>query len=743
MRQLTFYLFLSYISVQSVRAQEPLIIYDENNPTARILYEGAHEPKKSEIQIPPQYPVEGNYTPTSYSNGPLGIDPNRGFCDYVYVPTEGKLKPGTQYTLKLRMKFDENYDQMSFYQDHFGIALTSFLYPNRFPSHWGLWRHTNESLGVFQGDEIITIEKEFRPLCTSKFLVLGVFRAGEMDHLSCFFCYYPFEIYELTVTESADPSKPSRYFGDEFKQEAPTNFSKREYNVFFDSGSSKIGSSNLIMLDSLASNLKTTQDIILLSAYTDMSGNDNVRLGAARNNAVHKALTNRGIEKSRITYYNFADSEAAEVIVSTDRRVEINLIKGNLFRKHYSDAIESAKAGDYPTAYKTMTNEWLKAIPPKKALLAVSDCWGEGKKADFFKGQLLGAIKTKVYGKHALRFKLDSLRMEWLKGRGLYAHQSLLRMPGTQHDCNFRIDKSRDAALRKEADSIFERHGFPIRDEVGIRAAEVLPELIFTSDDVPYLEKYLPLFKSACEERKLKWEFYARLYDKISIAKFGFQRYGTKMQRGKNGKLTPSFPFEDPEMVDEYRRRVKLAPFTKSMNNDFQAKQENLDADLVKMLNNIYKADQHLRNTINENRHRGFQRMKSIDSLNQIKIKRILDERGWLGPEIIGERGTETLFLVIQHADLDYQLQYLPMMREAVINGNAKGSNLALLEDRVALGQGKKQIYGSQIHRNAETGEYYVAPLENPEEVNLRRAEVGLGRIEDYVKRWNIVWDER
>ena len=78
------------------------------------------------------------------------------------------------------------------------------------------------------------------------------------------------------------------------------------------------------------------------------------------------------------------------------------------------------------------------------------------------------------------------------------------------------------------------------------------------------------------------------------------------------------------------------------------------------------------------------------------------------------------------------------MMREAVKNGKAAGSSLALLEDRVALGQEKKQIYGSQIHRDQRTGKYFVAPIEDEFNVNRRRASVGLEPLEDYVKHWNI-----
>ena len=129
------------------------------------------------------------------------------------------------------------------------------------------------------------------------------------------------------------------------------------------------------------------------------------------------------------------------------------------------------------------------------------------------------------------------------------------------------------------------------------------------------------------------------------------------------------------------------------------------------------------------------------DSINLIKVKKILDERGWLGAKVIGTQGNSTLFLVIQHADLETQLTYLPMMREAVKLGNANASSLALLEDRVAMRQGKKQIYGSQIARDQESGEYYVFPLIEPEKVNERRAEVGLGTIEEYIKIWGMTWD--
>lgn len=179
--------------------------------------------------------------------------------------------------------------------------------------------------------------------------------------------------------------------------------------------------------------------------------------------------------------------------------------------------------------------------------------------------------------------------------------------------------------------------------------------------------------------------------------------------------------------------------------------EKDLDKPLASILEAIYQDDQTYRQQVGEVEKkygRESDEMKAHwklisekDSVNLIKVKKILDERGWLGPKIIGNEGNSTLFLVIQHADLETQEKYLPMMREAVSTENAKASSLALLEDRVALRKGQKQIYGSQIGRDQETGEYYVLPLIDPDNVDQRRAKVGLGTIQDYISNWGMTWD--
>lgn len=129
------------------------------------------------------------------------------------------------------------------------------------------------------------------------------------------------------------------------------------------------------------------------------------------------------------------------------------------------------------------------------------------------------------------------------------------------------------------------------------------------------------------------------------------------------------------------------------------------------------------------------------DSVNLVKVKRILSKHGWVGKSVVGNEANSVLFMVLQHANINTQKEYLPMLKDAVKKGNAKASSMAMMIDRIAIREGKKQIYGTQLARAPKTEEYYVLPLKNPDAVNIRRKEVGLSTIQDYVSHWNLIWD--
>jgi hypothetical protein len=226
---------------------------------------------------------------------------------------------------------------------------------------------------------------------------------------------------------------------------------------------------------------------------------------------------------------------------------------------------------------------------------------------------------------------------------------------------------------------------------------------------------------------------------------FQLNRIATKANYMNYGHITT-----DPDLNSLHNdsRWKQLLDLIKQNKEKAEA---NLNKPLVAQLDSIYTEDQKYRLQIDEIEKKygwasnemkaHWKIIKEKDSINLIKVKSLLDKYGWLGADVVGGQGNSTLFLVIQHSDQGTQEKYLPMMREAVKKGKATGSSLALLEDRVALGQGKKQIYGSQIGRNNETKLYYVLPLEDPDNVDKRRTEVGLQPLAEYVIHWQIKWN--
>ena len=304
--------------------------------------------------------------------------------------------------------------------------------------------------------------------------------------------------------------------------------------------------------------------------------------------------------------------------------------------------------------------------------------------------------------------------------------------------------------------------------------ATVVGLLIFNISFGQNQEKYSEFVKEAWElyeskEYKKSAEKYKEAFDQIDGKAYQSDRYNAACSYALAKDIENSFfhlfrlaenpktkyknyghitTDTDLDILHKDKRWDKLIEIVKSNKEEAE---KDLDKPLVAILDSVYKEDQSYRHQIDEIEEkygRDSEEMKAHwklinekDSINLIKIEKILNERGWLGANIIGEQGNSTLFLVIQHSDIETQLKYLPLMREAVKEGNAKSSSLALLEDRVALGQGERQIYGSQIGRDHETGEYFVSPLIDPENVDKRRAEVGLGTIAEYVNYWGMTWD--
>ena len=105
-------------------------------------------------------------------------------------------------------------------------------------------------------------------------------------------------------------------------------------------------------------------------------------------------------------------------------------------------------------------------------------------------------------------------------------------------------------------------------------------------------------------------------------------------------------------------------------------------------------------------------------------------------PQGLAKESYKTIWIVIDHAPLAKQEQYLPLVEQMAADGYVGVDEYAILYDRVAMGQNRHQRYGSQLVQfgNADNLQLYVWPIENVEELDSLRSAVGLSSFYNYLK---------
>ncbi len=122
------------------------------------------------------------------------------------------------------------------------------------------------------------------------------------------------------------------------------------------------------------------------------------------------------------------------------------------------------------------------------------------------------------------------------------------------------------------------------------------------------------------------------------------------------------------------------------------------------------------------------------DKENTAWLKEIVSKQGWPTISDIGKDGFNAAWLLVQHADADraFQRQCLDLM-EKLPKHEVIPSNVAYLTDRVLVGEGRKQKFGTQfIHAN---GRHLPQPIEDEASVDKRRKEMGLSTLAEYSRQ--------
>lgn len=152
------------------------------------------------------------------------------------------------------------------------------------------------------------------------------------------------------------------------------------------------------------------------------------------------------------------------------------------------------------------------------------------------------------------------------------------------------------------------------------------------------------------------------------------------------------------------------------------------------ILETVYESDQ-------GNRQGGSVGNPETDKENQQIIVSTLENCGFPTIEKHGFKSVEAVFLVIQHAGKGLREKYFPLIKASADQGDLIWSTVALMEDRMIMDRGEKQKYGSQVQMLNRSEVWTLYPIQDPENVNERRAEIGLEPLEDYLLNFGIEYE--
>jgi hypothetical protein len=126
----------------------------------------------------------------------------------------------------------------------------------------------------------------------------------------------------------------------------------------------------------------------------------------------------------------------------------------------------------------------------------------------------------------------------------------------------------------------------------------------------------------------------------------------------------------------------------------------------------------------------------SVDAGNLAWMRSVAGEHGWPGRDLVGMDGSEAAFVLVQHAPHGFQKDMLPRVEDAYRHGDLTGQDLAMLTDRVLVGDGKPQRYGTQALPIARWADRRptLYPIADSAGVDARRAQLGMPPLASYLE---------
>ena len=244
-------------------------------------------------------------------------------------------------------------------------------------------------------------------------------------------------------------------------------------------------------------------------------------------------------------------------------------------------------------------------------------------------------------------------------------------------------DDGKEAAALSEAQLIYEREGIPTVAKVGDAAAYGFLLVNMLGQTPEFQAKFLEGVRDAATRKELP-------EDAVAFAEARLRQ---------------------TEIENRYKTNLPSNP------------------ELRDQISQLFKDDQAVRE------REGFdaRKMEEADRRTAGPLKTIFDRYGVPTYDMVGVQAAKNFAVMVQHQPAEFRRAVLPKLKANVDVGQADPGTYATVYDRSQRDQGKNQFYGEQLE--CTTGKALEeAPIDDEANVNLRRAELGLMRVEIYAR---------
>ncbi len=428
-------------------------------------------------------------------------------------------------------------------------------------------------------DHWYQVKWRVRPLCTSNYLMIGVFADPQWprSHSYADIHYFVDNVAVVAMPDTSAVADKAIYYCSRYDPVALGISPLMDpIMLVYENDAFALTLAHQAVLDSFATYVKQFPDLVFeLSGHTDSIGKDNLALSQKRVQAVYYYLT----EVLKIPSYRFYTLASAGTAPyrpnhtaegrALNRRTEIKQSNRTLAGMFYQYALKAVSENNKPAAYAYL-DKWLAKEDEDALMLLLFDPRFDPLRADkrwpLLEKKVRDSYKGFKYARES--FLIDSLRFDACRVAGGELTTKLNSIPAQlpgEVDYDVVLPYASETTVRRQYEANFQtllpllkKTGWMRKGDFSESARYNGFHLLMGADDFVELLNWLPDLQKACEAGELPWIAYARCYDRSRLLMHKPQRYLLGYQILEDGSVELPEWEGDENTVNDARAKIGL-----------------------------------------------------------------------------------------------------------------------------------------------------------------------------------------